>query len=54
VILFDIGDKKWTLDLSTGNGSIKEGESPDEEADVILTMSGKLKIFVLLSLYHEG
>lgn len=42
VILFDIGDKKWTLDLSSGNGSIKEGESDDEDADVTLTMSGVL------------
>ena len=39
VILFDIGNKQWTLDLSSGNGSIKEGES-DEDADVTLSMSG--------------
>jgi hypothetical protein len=41
VILFDIGDKKWTLDLSTGDGSIKEGAPSEEEADVSLTMSGE-------------
>lgn len=38
VIVFDIGDRQWTLDLSSGNGSIKEGQS-DEDADVTLSMS---------------
>lgn len=39
MIVFDIGDRQWTLDLSSGNGSIKEGQS-DEDADVTLSMSG--------------
>lgn len=45
VILFEIGNKKWTLDLSSGNGTVKEGASDDEDPDVTLTMSGEISVF---------
>ena len=37
VILFDVSDKKWTLDLSSGAGSLKEGDT--DNADLTLTMN---------------
>jgi hypothetical protein len=40
VILFSIGNRRWTLDLSSGTGSIKEGDA-DAEPDVELEMTGK-------------
>jgi putative sterol carrier protein len=38
VILFDVGNQKWTLDLSSGAGSLKQG-GDSESADLTLTMT---------------
>lgn len=40
VILFCIGDRRWTLDLASGSGSVREGELEGESApDLTLTMN---------------
>jgi putative sterol carrier protein len=37
VILFEVGSQKWTLDLSSGAGSLKQGE--EGAPDLTLTMT---------------
>ena len=36
--MFDVNGKKWTLDLTKGAGSVKEGE-PDIKPDLTLTIN---------------
>lgn len=37
MIVFDVSDKKWTLDLTSGTGSLKEGDA--DSADLTLSMT---------------